>query len=263
MQRAVEKLHAVALAGMNCGDGGHLADSGETHVLRSLRRLFRNEPELVFFDAGANKGAYTEALLAASAWHPKARVYGFEPSPTLFVETEARLQKHSEAGRVSFFNVGFSSEERSAVLYGDASSSGEGHNSLYARRLDHFGLALNEKESVKLTTLDRFCQDQGVTRIHFLKLDIEGHELAALQGAKTLLERDAIDAIQFEFGGCNIDSRTYFQDFFYLLNGRYEIYRVLAHGLFKIDRYRESHEIFLTTNFFAVRRSLHANLLRD
>ncbi len=36
---------------------------------------------------------------------------------------------------------------------------------------------------------------------HFLKLDIEGHELAALQGAQKLLSRGAVDVIQFELGG--------------------------------------------------------------
>lgn len=39
-----------------------------------------------------------------------------------------------------------------------------------------------------------------IDHIDLLKLDIEGHELAALRGA-------------------NIDSRTYFWDFFYFLPG--------------------------------------------
>ena len=61
-----------------------------------------------------------------------------------------------------------------------------------------------------------------------------------------------INFIQFEFGGCNIDSRTYFQDFFYLLNDNYTIYRDLKNGLFEMPVYKETYEIFITINFLAV-----------
>ena len=69
-----------------------------------------------------------------------------------------------------------------------------------------------------------------------------------------MIEADAITNILFEFGGCNIDSRTFFQDFFYLLKDKYHIYRVLQDGLFQISEYREIYEIFLTTNFLEVHK---------
>ena len=50
--------------------------------------------------------------------------------------------------------------------------------------------------------------------IDLLKLDVEGNELLALKGLSDSIEY--IKIIQFEFGGSNIDSRTYFQDFYYL-----------------------------------------------
>jgi hypothetical protein len=84
-------------------------------------------------------------------------------------------------------------------------------------------------------------------------LDIEGHELNALKGAKEMINKNAIDFIQFEFGGCNIDSRTYFQDFFYLLKNKFKIYRILTDGLFEIVEYKETHEVFITVNYLAER----------
>lgn len=42
---------------------------------------------------------------------------------------------------------------------------------------------------------------------------VEGHELDVLAGAEEALK--SVQLVQFEFGGCNIDTRTYFQDFFY------------------------------------------------
>ena len=97
--------------------------------------------------------------------------------------------------------------------------------------------------------IDNFCLNSCIEKIHFLKLDIEGNEYNALLGAEKMLKAKKIDFIQFEFGGCNIDSRTYFQDFWYLLKDDYNFYRILKNGLHPIKNYSESLEIFITINF--------------
>lgn len=66
-----------------------------------------------------------------------------------------------------------------------------------------------------------------------------------------MIDSGNIDFIQFEFGGCNIDSRTYFQDFYYFLKDNYDIYRIVKNGLRKIDRYSETCEVFLNSNYIA------------
>lgn len=87
-------------------------------------------------------------------------------------------------------------------------------------------------------------------------MDIEGYELKALTGALNLLNSRSIDFIQFEFGGCNIDSKKYFRDFYYLLNTNYKIYRILKNGIFQINHYNEMLEIFIgTANYLAISRN--------
>ena len=63
------------------------------------------------------------------------------------------------------------------------------------------------------------------------------------------MERGGIGFIQVEFGGCHIDSRTYFHDFYELLTPRYRIYRIVTDGLRPLTAYREISEIFTTTNY--------------
>ena len=63
-----------------------------------------------------------------------------------------------------------------------------------------------------------------------------------------------IDVIQMEFGGCNIDSRTYFRDFWNLLSAKYKVYRVLLDGVEEITEYRDILEIFFCTNYLFVRK---------
>ena len=115
---------------------------------------------------------------------------------------------------------------------------------------------MRPSETISLDTLDNYCRNNQIGHIDLLKLDVEGHELAVLRGAKKILEDAGIDLLQFEFGGCNIDSRTYFRDFYTLLSPKFRICRVLTNGLWPIEAYSESLETFTTTNYLAVRDSV-------
>lgn len=91
------------------------------------------------------------------------------------------------------------------------------------------------------------------SEIDLFKMDIEGHEYSLLN---SIAPSDLINinAIQFEFGGANIDSRTYFRDFWNLLSDYFTIYRMTKFGLAKIARYREIDETLMTTNYLCVKR---------
>ena len=86
-----------------------------------------------------------------------------------------------------------------------------------------------------------------------IKLDIEGHELSAIKGLGAIVQQTSI--FQFEFGGCNIDTRTYFKDFFdFFKDNNFEIYRITPFGVELISNYRETDEFFSTTNFLALNK---------
>jgi hypothetical protein len=83
-----------------------------------------------------------------------------------------------------------------------------------------------------------------------VKIDIEGHELSALRGFGSAL--DSTRVLQFEFGGTDIDTRTFFQDFWYFFRDRnFDLYRITPLGAQKITRYQESDEYFSITNYIA------------
>ena len=64
-----------------------------------------------------------------------------------------------------------------------------------------------------------------------------------------------VRSIQFEFGGCNIDTKTYFQDFWYFFKERdFDLYRISPLGLIRILEYKESDEFFTATNYIAKRK---------
>ena len=91
--------------------------------------------------------------------------------------------------------------------------------------------------------------------IDLVKIDIEGHELLCLEGFGMALDR--VKVIQFEFGACNIDSRTYFKDFWNFLSARsFLLYRITPHGVKRLKRYYEQEESFLHANLLGVNASL-------
>lgn len=148
-------------------------------------------------------------------------------------------------------NIGLSGKPGYRKLFYNA--EGSELASLNKRRLDHFGIDMKYSEQVQIETLDSYCETRRVSRIDLLKLDAEGHELEILQGASSLLEQRAIRLVSFEFGGCNIDSRTFVQDFFYFFKEySMRLARVTPTGYFdEILSYREALEQFQTTTFIA------------
>jgi len=149
------------------------------------------------------------------------------------------------------FNIGFGEKEETRTLF--TTEKGLGLASLYQRNLKEFGMEMNIEEKVDIQTLDNFCKKNKIKKIDLLKIDVEGNELNVLKGAEKMINAGLIDYIQFEFG-CNVDSRTYFKDFFYLLNPKYEIYRVLKNGIYLIKEYKWTNEIFNAINYLAIRR---------
>ena len=86
-----------------------------------------------------------------------------------------------------------------------------------------------------------------------LCIDIEGHEMDALPGFGTAINH--IDLIQFEFGGCNIDTRIFFRDFWYFFKkNEFDLFRISPLGIMPITNYKESDEYFTTSNYLVKRK---------
>jgi FkbM family methyltransferase len=159
------------------------------------------------------------------------------------------LDTFSSDNRVKVENLALSNKNSVSTLHADR--DGSGLASLTKRRLDHFGISFDFAEQVTTTRFEDYWMDKlGSPEIGLLKLDIEGHELAALDGFGNALNH--IELIQFEFGGCNIDTRTYFQDFWYFfMENSFDIFRIGPLGIRKIEHYSERDEHFSTTNYYA------------
>lgn len=241
------RLHRLSLWGMNAGPGGSLSASGEAWALAWCAARTPADRPFVLFDAGANEGGY--AVDARRLLGGRLQTHCFEPSPQSFRKLQANLGD-CPSSRLQPF--GLTDTERTATLFSHPGGSREA--SLVKRDLAHWGLEQSGTETVRLRRLDEYCREAGVDRIDLLKLDVEGHEAAALRGAGAMLAEKRIRHIQFEFGAPDIESRTFFKDLYRMLDPHYRLYRIVYQGLAGIPDYSEFHENFVTTNFLAVAR---------
>lgn len=229
---------------------GMMSGSGEDRALDyAVGRLRAAYPgqTLTFFDCGSNVGDFVK-LLFDRFGSDGFKVLCFEPSRKNFAALQDNLAVYGDA--VEMFNFAVGEAPGTATLFGTGDSSTL--CSLHAREIRP-DLTLTPLEEISIRRIDDVCREQGIERVHFLKLDVEGHELFALKGATSLLAAGGVDFVQFEFGGTDIDSRTFLRDFWRILDG-YAISRIMKRGLHTFEKYHESQECFFLQNFLAERR---------
>ena len=207
--------------------------------------FFKMKPK-IFIDIGANKGLYTSFLLNKIN---NIECHLFEPSEDSYLSLKSMF---SDYVQIKINKIGLSNTNSKAKLFSDR--SGSPLSSLTKRRLDHFNIDMNIEEEVEIKRFDEYWKSDGRI-IDFVKIDVEGHELKVLEGFGDLLNITKL--IQFEFGGCNIDTRTYFQDFWYFFKNKgFSLYRITPTGVLKIRKYIEQDETFNTTNYIALNNKL-------
>jgi FkbM family methyltransferase len=138
----------------------------------------RVEPGDVVIDAGAWIGDFS-----AYAAVRGATSYAFEPTPELF-EMVCRTAALNADGAIVPVQKGLgdSAGELGFSVCG-LDQNGEGNTFL-----PHAGY---DTIQVKITTIDDFVREQGLSRVDFIKADIEGFERNMLAGARETLQRFA------------------------------------------------------------------------
>ena len=244
LQAPLGVLLRVCHAGLNYGGGQAVWDSGEVGALRFALNRSGKAGDFVVFDVGAQRGDYIEEALRVI--DGRLRAFCFEPQDASF-----EILRASYAGepRVSLHKAAISNHAGVAELF--FQEHGESFASLRRQ-----GDAQTKAQKVPVTTIDRFCDENGVGRIQFLKIDTEGHEMEVLQGASRMIQEERIDFIQFEFGDTYLNTPHHFVDLWNYLSNRYVIYRILRRGLAKLERYSHDLEIYKNANFLSMRRSL-------
>jgi FkbM family methyltransferase len=244
-------LKNIGLEGLNYRNAD-IKTNGEIFLITQIARYYRSAAELILLDVGANVGNYSKTL--AGAFNEKSLIYSFEPFSTPYSKLEEVALQHQN---IKPNKLGLSDKEEELTIYSNDEFSEVG--GVYNRNLIPNKVSFNKKELNRFTTIDLFAKENKISHIHFLKIDVEGHEFAVLKGATELLEKRKIDFIQFEFGSGNYFSKTYFFDFYALLSPNYNLYKLLKNGSVEIKEYNADLEMQILSNFVAIDKRLAAD----
>jgi FkbM family methyltransferase len=163
------------------------ADSSE-YVLDYL-----DQSEIIF-DIGANIGQTAFRMIRNQAnkkLHPF--VYAFEPYPKTFSKLEYNIRLN-QLTSIRAFNLGLGNEKETLRMTQHTPSNSGG----FRMTTD-----TNNSISVPVISLDEFVSEQALSRVDFIKIDVEGFETEVLKGARQTI-RQFRPVLVFEYSVANI-----------------------------------------------------------
>lgn len=147
-------------------------DAFELKLIRSFVK-----PGFNVLDIGANIGFYTEVF--SNLTGPSGSVHAFEPEATNFNYLKQNL-----------------SSTKNVKLVNKAVSDKTGPIKIYLSKMlnvDHRTYPIDDYEHVleiDATTIDDYLKLNNIERINFIKMDIQGFEMAAFNGMKKTLHNN-------------------------------------------------------------------------
>ncbi len=150
----------------------------EPNQFAYLRSALR--PGMMFVDVGANDGLYS--LYGSRCVGRKGRVLAVEPSEREYERLRRNLNLNRIKNVMTVRVAAWEDSGEAKLLI--AERGHEGHNTLGSFV---YNTGLLREEMVTTAPLDVLVAEQGIGRVDLMKIDAEGAESAALQGANGLI----------------------------------------------------------------------------
>jgi FkbM family methyltransferase len=155
------------------------------------------------FDVGGNIG---QSAIAFALTFPNATVHSFEPFPEAFHQLSITGAKFKD--RIKPWRLALGDKEHALLTGVDPSSKSQ----LNALAPGSGGA------SVKVTTVDAFCNRERIASIDILKTDTEGYDARVLSGARRMLSEKRIQCVVSEVGFVGDRHHTPFEEVYGILH---------------------------------------------
>lgn len=148
-----------------------------------------------FLDLGANVGMYSLWMVSeARRLGRSVNVIAVEPDQTTGARLAANIAASSAEQNVKIVPCGVGGEPGKARMIEDETNRGGNHINLVSS-------GTSSSDIFVVTTIPELCDGNGIERVDAMKIDIEGHDYAALEGLFKSGRRDLFPQwIQAEVG---------------------------------------------------------------
>lgn len=234
--------------------------NGEICLQRWLFHLSAPGERVRVIDVGANVGTWSASMLAAAGRAGRLAdldLHAFEPASDTF----ARLSRALAGAAVTAHRAALSDRCGSAALH--VTAPGAGTNSLHAPPAAAGGAAGQAAvtEVVATITLDAYAERAWLPELALVKIDTEGHEMAVLHGASTLLRQQRIRIVQFEYNHRWIQARAFLRDAFELFgHAGYSLGKLTRRGVEFYPAWDPDLETYIEGNYLACSAGAAAGL---
>jgi len=143
-----------------------------------LNKILENLHQPIVFDIGANIGNHSISI--SKACHT---IYAFEPDDAVHKVLTENI-KINKINNINTYKVGLSNQKCNSDFYININGN-IGASTLHPTEDKDKYI----KSHIQLITGDQFIKENSIDRIDLIKLDIEGHEIQALEGLQESIRR--------------------------------------------------------------------------
>lgn len=205
-----------------------------------VKRLVHKNHRVIIFDVGANIG---QSVKRFKHLIPQSEIHSFEPGPAAY----RLLRKNVDSyGDVCLNNLALGSSNGEKTLLENSQSD----MSSFLQPSDCCWGKIVNQTVVKVTTVDKYCDENSIPYISLLKTDTQGYDFEIIKGARTLMENNRIQLVLME---------VIFSNMYKNLPAFDEIFRFLLDRNFKLVSFYQFHHqqgiaswsdaLFLNTRF--------------
>jgi len=173
----------------------------------------------IIVDSGANIGQSTAYF---SQIAKDGKVIAFEPDDEAFSWLESCIYKNG-IRNVELVNKGLGNISKQAFLNVPDNGQGKGLHAFWSTINEN-----NQGKKISVTTINDELKSRGVSNVSLWKLDVEGYEIPALEGAGSFLENRRIDALYIELAIKGMNHRKIIG---YMKDIGYQLHYLTAKGI--------------------------------
>ena len=161
--------------------------------------LAKRSPELFakgdILDIGANIG-YT-AYVFASVRKPPGKIYAFEPDLSSFTTLEEIIRRKKLGAVVEIFNMAVGGGDGSLDFWHNDEHSAD--HRVVTEEFKAVRPVGDKISTVAVTSVDSFAASRKLMKIGFIKIDVQGYEMAVCEGMRNTLQRFPEICVAFEY----------------------------------------------------------------